>query len=93
MTFRIQVYRESLRWEVQYPQRHFVTPTSAGHVYVVQSGFGTFKEAVVFAQEYRKEYLEWSDIPFIYMCNNGGKMELHDLNDDVTVLEFILRLQ
>lgn len=93
MSFRIQVFRERLgRWEVSFPQRHFATATSPGHVYQLNNIFFSFKDAVLYAQNYRKEYSEWSTVPFIYVCNNGGKTELHDLADDETVLEFILRL-
>jgi hypothetical protein len=92
MSFRIQIYRERFRWVVSYPQRHFVTTISDGHVYQLESGFGTFRDAVLYAQSYRKEYSEWSTVPFTYVCNNGGKTELHDLADDETVLEFILRI-
>ena len=92
MTFRIQIYREHLRWVASVPQRHFVTQTSKGHVYQITVGFGSFKDAVLYAQSYRKDFSEWANLPFTYVCNNGGKTELHDLTDDETVLEFILRL-
>jgi hypothetical protein len=93
MTHSIFLYRNRQRWEVSYPQRHFVTPTSVGHVYQLNSQFSTFKDAILFGKEYKQKYVEWQDISFTYMCNNGGKMEIHDMDDDATVLEFILRLQ
>lgn len=92
MSHRITIFRDRMRWTCSYPQRHFVTQTSSGHVYQCDSGFGSFKDAVLYAQNYRKEYSEWSSVPFVYVCNNAGKTELHDMTDDSTVLEFILRL-
>jgi hypothetical protein len=92
MSYRIQITRERAgRWEVSFPQRHFATETSSGHVYQLNNIFFSFKDAVLYAQNYRKEYSEWSAVPFTYVCNNGGTLELHDLTDDATILEFILR--
>lgn len=93
MTYRISIFRERFRWVVSYPQRHFASQTSAGLVYQCDSGFGSFRDAVLYAQGYREQFSEWASVPFVYVCNNAGKTELHDLTDDETVLEFILRLE
>lgn len=86
------VYKDKNRWVISYPQRHFVTNHQEGNVFHCESFFSSFKDAVLYGKDYKINYTEWTNIEFLYICNHEGKTELHDLCDDDTVLEFILRL-